>query len=193
MEEKQLNEQESLELITRMIQNTRSKVTRGAGNPLLIWGYSTVIIGLSVWYLLSVTGDYRWNFLWFIMAGIGAITGYKMQKQPKSGVSTYINKIIKYVWWVLGAGCVLLSVAAAFIKLPILFLVLLLVGMGVTITGLIVSCNIVTLGGVLGCIASFVCFLLPPIDGILVFVLMFVVMCVIPGHVLNYQIRKGDV
>ena len=41
MEEKTLNEKESLEIITRMIQETKNKLEVGDGNMLLLWGKST--------------------------------------------------------------------------------------------------------------------------------------------------------
>ena len=47
MENKKLNEKESLELISQMIQNTRTRVEKDGGTPFLIWGYGTVIISLE--------------------------------------------------------------------------------------------------------------------------------------------------
>ena len=38
MENKKLNEKESLELISQMIQNTRTRVEKDGGTPFLIWG-----------------------------------------------------------------------------------------------------------------------------------------------------------
>ena len=42
MEERKLNEKESLELITRMIRNTKHNLEIGDGNIFLFWGYLTV-------------------------------------------------------------------------------------------------------------------------------------------------------
>ena len=56
MDNKKLNEQESLELITQMIQNTKFKMVKNAGTPFLVWGYMTVVTSLLVWYLLKETG-----------------------------------------------------------------------------------------------------------------------------------------
>lgn len=50
MDNKKLNEQESLELITQMIQNTKFKMVKNAGTPFLVWGYMTVVTSLLVWY-----------------------------------------------------------------------------------------------------------------------------------------------
>jgi hypothetical protein len=50
MEERQLNEKESLELIARMIQNTQRKMEKGNGMPFLVWGYTTIVVSLLIWY-----------------------------------------------------------------------------------------------------------------------------------------------
>lgn len=43
MEDKELNEQEVLKLITQMIQNTRRNLDTGSGNMFLLWGYVSAI------------------------------------------------------------------------------------------------------------------------------------------------------
>lgn len=48
MEDKELNEQESLKLITQMIQNTRRNLDTGSGNMFLLWGYVSAIVTLVV-------------------------------------------------------------------------------------------------------------------------------------------------
>ena len=42
MEERKLNEKESLELIAQMIQNTKNRMETNCGMPFLLWGYTTV-------------------------------------------------------------------------------------------------------------------------------------------------------
>ena len=55
MEDKKLNEKESLELITQMIQNTRRNLDTGSGNMFLVWGYVSVLVTLTV---LAGCGDF---------------------------------------------------------------------------------------------------------------------------------------
>lgn len=43
MNDRVLNEKESLELIAQMIQNTKSRMTRNSGAPFLIWGYTGTV------------------------------------------------------------------------------------------------------------------------------------------------------
>lgn len=50
MEDRKLSEKESLELISRMIQETQESKARYEAYPLLIWGYTTIVISLCIWY-----------------------------------------------------------------------------------------------------------------------------------------------
>jgi len=192
MEDRKLNEKESLELITQMIQNTRTKMEKNVGTPFLVWGYATVIVAYVIWYLIERTGNYNWNWLWFMITVVGStqllVSAKKRVKMPK----TYIDKILTYVWRVIGWSCFMVSCLAIIKPLPILFLVLLLLGAGGMITGLITRCNAVTIGGLLGTLSSVGCLWLSGIDQILVFGTTFIFMCIIPGHVLNYKARKGN-
>ena len=44
MEDRKLEAAESLALIGRMIENTRSRMVRNSGRPLLAWGYALSLI-----------------------------------------------------------------------------------------------------------------------------------------------------
>ncbi len=55
MEDRKLSEKESLELIARMIQNTRRNLDAGGGNMFLVWGYVGVLITLVVLVALYIT------------------------------------------------------------------------------------------------------------------------------------------
>ena len=46
MEDRKITEQESLELISQMIQNTRRNLDAGSGNIFLLWGYIGTIATL---------------------------------------------------------------------------------------------------------------------------------------------------
>ena len=75
-------------------------------------------------------------------------------------------------------------------SLPILFVILLMMGMGTTLTGLIINMKLVTVSGVLGIFASLGCLYIDKFDQILLFALAFVFMMVIPGHYLNIMSKR---
>ena len=206
MQDKPLNEKESLEIITRMIQNTQQKLERVSAAPMLIWGYATIVAAITVWIVLALTSDYRSFYLWFLIPVIGTTCMLLRKKQPK-GVSTYVDKVIRYIWIVLGVVGFLLSVATIFKVMwsfNILFVIIIIMGMGTVLTGLVVEYKPMIIGGIIGLIIS-----IPHqfahgydiiISGIkissydlmtITFVLAFVVMYIIPGHILNYRAKKA--
>lgn len=67
MEDKQLNGKESLELISRMIQNSRKNLRIGSGNVFLLWGYLCAVTSLAIYMLLTAVYSPAWNWLWLVM------------------------------------------------------------------------------------------------------------------------------
>lgn len=192
VEKEDLNERESLELITRMIQNTKCRMAENAGMPFLLWGYMTVAVSLLVWFMLKQTGNADWNYLWFLLPLVAFPGTLWSGRKRKKMVRTYVDRIIGYVWTVFGLSAFLLSCVAVFwCDIPILFTILLLMGMGTALTGLIVGMKVVTVGGVLGALLSLGCFFIPGISQMLFFALAFVFMMVIPGHMMNRMASRN--
>lgn len=199
LQEQPLNEKDSLDLIARMIRNAQQKLERGAGAPMLIWGYATILATIAVWVALRFTLDYRYNFLWFLIPVIGLvftyITGNRLGSVHPKGVRTYVDKVVTYIWIVLGGtgfAVSVLSVLSSTWTLPILFIIILIMGMGATLTGMVISFRPMVIGGIVGLLIGGVNYLISGFDAkMLTFVLAFVVMYIIPGHLLNYKAKKA--
>lgn len=191
MEERQLNEKESLELIARMIQNTQRKLEKGNGMPFLVWGYTTIVVSLLVWYFLSTTGDYRIQYLWFLIPVVAGPVMFFLLRKNDKGVKTYIDRVIGYVWIVVGLAGFMLSITAIFFwNLPILFIIILLMGSGTAITGLIIRFLPIAIAGFIGIVLSLACLFIQGTDQMLVFAAVFLVMMVVPGHILYAKGRR---
>lgn len=193
MQDKALNEKESLALIAQMIQNTQKRFEKGTGANMLVWGYATVFATFSVWLALRLTGNPNWNFLWFLIPLIGYPYIVFQSRQPKL-VKTYIDKVIKYIWMVVGITGFFLSAATIFNFMwafPILFVVILMMGMGSMLTGLVTEFKPSVIGSFAGMLIGFVNYLVPDYDiKMLTFALAFICIDVIPGHILNYRAKK---
>ncbi|MFV0391418.1 MAG: hypothetical protein ACK5KP_05995 [Paludibacteraceae bacterium] len=194
MEEKQLNEKESLELISQMIRNSRRRLEKHDGMPFLIWGYITIIVSILVWYLLKSTGNPQWNFLWFAIPVFGTIFMFFLNKKPDTGVKTFLDTVIQYIWIVFGSGGVIVSVITFFCwTTPVLFIIVLMMGMGASLTGLVIKFNPVVIAGFTGVVLSIFIQILPSAYSFFIFALAFFIMMVIPGHILNYKSKKSHV
>lgn len=190
MEDRKLNEKESLDLITSMIRNTQNKMEQNSGRLLLICGYISVVFALGIWYATMTTGDLCWNIAWFlcplIIWPIMLRAGNK-----KKYVSTYIDRILKYVWMLSGVAIIIACVMSIAIKdLHSMFISALLLGLAAGITGLIVQVRIVAITGLIGMFISPVILFLQGGNQLLVFAALFVLLLIIPGHILNYKNKK---
>lgn len=194
-----LNAVDSIELIRRMIDNTRRNVIRRSGVPFLIWGYITAAVSVGVYLGLHLTGSYYWNWLWFAIPLLGwpAMTVF-LNKRPKP-VTTYIDRVIGYIWTTTGivGGLVsILTIIVPFVTteplhIPILFIIILLMGVGTATTGLVAHTPVVTIAGLLSSVVLAPMTLLVRGEGqCLVFAAVFIVMMIIPGHFLNRQSRS---
>lgn len=190
MEDKQLNEKESLELIAQMIRNTQQRLEKSNGLPFLIWGYVSVLASVAVWYFFSTTGNPQWNFLWLAIPIIGYPMMMLALKKEKNLPTTYIDKVISYVWIAFGVAGLVVPISTIFFPLPILFIVVLLMGIGTAITGMIIKFKPIAIAGFAGILLSFLCLIVKGYEVILVFAAIFLVMMVIPGHILYWKGRK---
>ncbi len=198
MENRNLNEQESLELITRMIQNTRRNLIVGSGNLFLIWGYLCSATALVVYGLIGVTHNPVWNWLWFLIPTIGYPVMYWQRKKEVKPMLTYTDKVLAEVWKVTGQFGITISILGClYFQTTILLLPLILIicSMGTCITGCLIgdkwmrnsasftlAIGIVMLSHIIS----------PPELNLQypLFAVCFIVMMVIPGHRLNKEAKR---
>ena len=194
MEDRKLDAAESLALIGRMIENTRSRMVRNAGRPFLAWGYATAATLIAVWAAVSCTGDVRWNYLWFMLPLLGgALIYFTRPKAAEGSVHTYVDRVLDLIWSVIGPATLLISTLAIcfVVRFPVAFTVLLMIGLGTTINNLIIGLA----GGIAGIVLASVSLVVTGNWHAGLFLAAFVLMTIIPGHILNsrYRHSRSDV
>lgn len=212
MEEKKLNSQESLELITRMINQTKRQLHIGEGNLLLIWGYTSAIVALLVGILLYATsGHPAVNWLWFLIWIVGGTATAVISRRDKSRIekmpSTYVDRLTSSLWTTIG----MLFTVATFMVLGfslfagkdawtvMLILAFVMCGFGVTMQGFIIREKSMVAGGVVSllsgifvacCVVSStplgVWWIIP------VFIICFTCAMIVPGHILNAKAKRQN-
>ena len=194
MEEKNISQKESLELISKMIKETRTSIEKGGGNIFLLWGYLSLVASVAVYALLLQTGDYRVQYLWFAMPLIGYPAMYFMlkKKEKEEKVVTFVSKTIAKIWIVIGICALLLSLFMTInpMAFPILFVMALIINAGVALSGLVLEFKPISIAGFLGIFLSFGLLMIPGIEQILVFASFSIIMLIIPGHILNSASNK---
>lgn len=206
MEERKLTEKESLEIITSMIARTRERYI-GDGRIMLMWGYLTVVITAIIWTLIGVTHNPVWNWLWFLLWIIGGTLTPIMDKkmQHEKGFKNYSDTVTSRIWSTVGfSAIVATAICLAFLLVggidawSMMFAIaLVIVPFAEIASGIVVKEKSMIIGGAIGlsaglftmaCIAGHVAlyasWFMP------LFILVWVAMMIIPGHIINYKAKK---
>ena len=139
MEEKRMNEAESLELITSMINDSRARMTKNLGTPFLIWGYTTVAVSICQAVIVACVEDfypYLWG--WFAIPVVGWLLMLLFNKQEKT-VTNYIDRCINALWCAIGVAAFILPFMGVFVFPS----VIMLIGVGTATTAAVVKDKIV--------------------------------------------------
>lgn len=208
MDDKKINEKESIEIITSMIARTKERYMLGDGNIMLMWGYVTLCVSVLIWVLLAVTHNPAVNWLWYLIWLIGGIATPLMAKKHavKKGVKTYTDRIISRLWSVVGysailstIGCLALFFAAGADAWAAMFIfALIIVSFAEIANGIVLNERSFILGGGIGlglgmfitcCIAAHISmvatFVMP------IFIIAFICMMIIPGHIINHKAKHS--
>lgn len=199
MEEKKLNEKESLELITRMIQNTRRNLDTGSGNIFLVWGYVGALVTLAVLAGVYFTKNPGWMWGFWGVPIIGYLLTYLLMRKRQKAAKSYIDKVLMQVWMILGLVCMMIVLMATNterfeIILPLCAVVM---SLGSIITGCIIRYTMFLVFPVLGLVWGMKSLFDALTQGtsyvsLLWFVAIVVFAMIIPGHILNYRARKEN-
>ncbi len=196
--EKQLTTEQSLDIIARMIADTRRNFNDRGGAMFLIWGYTTIVVTLAItaMYYITRSGGVMW--LWCALPLIGGVMTWLHFRRHFPTVQTHLDKAVWSVWVVMGGAAVCCMVASYIASLvggksyiDILFTIGLMMSMGTAITGRLIKFYPVQFGGVIGMGLSFALpAVAPSIWQLPIFAAIFLVAQVIPGHLLNAECKR---
>lgn len=214
MEDRVLNEKESIELITRMITQTKRKFETSDGNILIQWGWLTIAVAAIVMIALIVTEEPAANALWAMMA-LGSFFNRKKHNDDKTrGHTTYTDAISANIWKLAGfaflpatAICVavdlfmpdLADYAVNSIWLLFYITALVVIGIIAAVQGIIIKVGCLVFGGTFSAVAG-ICVVaaalcqipVTPYWGYPLMMLCFILMMVIPGYVMRNMSRKEN-
>ncbi len=76
MDNKNFNADQSIELIQRMIRDTRRNLSSGSSNLFILWGYLLAATAVGIFLLLTFTESRAWQWLWLpALAADGPLRG----------------------------------------------------------------------------------------------------------------------
>lgn len=207
MEERNITEAESIEIITSMISRTKERLVKGCGNILLMWGYVSIAVAALIWVLLVTTKHPAINWLWFLIWLIGGTATPIMAKRKRRemGVMSYTDRLTSNMWSVVGWS----AIASVFLCLGFLLIggkdswsmmlafALIIVPMAEIMQGLIIKEVSLIAGGGIGlliglftvcCISAHVALMATWFMPL--FIIAFAAMMIVPGHILNAKAKR---
>lgn len=167
MNDKKLTPQESLSIITDMIENSQPQpdTTKTTLKISLMWAILSIVTALVILPLLMITRNPSYNYLWLAIPAIGFPANFIMSKcsHVEREPLTRLNQIRNNIWLTVGAIAIILTVICFGFNfcgyrqawLSMLYYAFIVVGFGATAQGILLRENTYIFGGIFSIIAGF--------------------------------------
>jgi hypothetical protein len=209
MDEKKLTPQESMELITSMIQNTKRRVATPDLRISVMWAVLTIVTAIAAWALLSTTHNPLYNFIWFAIPVIGIPTNILMAQNDrnKSMTKSYLDKVSESIWKSVGYIAMGLTIGCFIAQqcgypqawLAMFYYAFIIVGFGAMTSGFLLRENSYVFGGLFSIFSGFaiiVCNIcqIPLYYSWVVplYILCFLLMFIVPAFIISRKIKAQE-
>ena len=208
MDEKRLTEKESLALIAGMIQKTKRRTGLDSGTPLLLWGYTTAVTAVLVHATLILTQSHMSMLLWLLIPLVGwplNLRFVRREKETGGEAKSYTDILTDRLWMtVMFSELIAVAICSGFacfghhcVWILMFIYSLIAVGSASTAQGIIIRENSLVAGGLIGVAGGLfitACKIAHiPLNAswaMPLFVVCFVMMTVIPGHIINSKAKR---
>jgi hypothetical protein len=192
-EEKVMTGEESLKIITDMINRTKVNIRQGIFH-LLLWGWLLVVCSLSD-YLIATLGGYSHSYyVWFlVIPGAFASMIYGFVTGRKAKVHTYADMIYMWTWVGFFIAATVLFIIQAKSMESVAPYILTLAGLPTFISGFIIRFKPLILGGISFWVFALIAYFAGPSLGQLVVPAAMLTGYLIPGYMLKRKIDHGTI
>lgn len=140
VENEEMTADESLALITKTLNNCRRDILQTNAKYFVLWGCLTAVFSLAVYLLWHHTGSPTWNLLWFAMPLVGYPFAVRMGKKDWERSTSEIGIILRNLWFVTGVFAIVIAALGTFIlPLNVTLLIMLQLGIGESISGVVLK------------------------------------------------------
>ena len=185
-EEKPLTPEQSLELISTIIQQTQGNVS-ASSFYFLLWGWVVTLCNIGMYALLKSDYNNYAPMIWLLCIPAWIVTMiYGNRQDRQRQIITHLDKISMWLW--IGVGITILPtwIFGEKINWNVNAVVMMPVGLATFLSGIIIKYKPLLAGGIIFWIAGLVCYFVAPIDQYLVGAVAMILGYLIPG----YGLRK---
>jgi hypothetical protein len=185
--EKMMTGEESLRIITDMINRTKVNIQQGSFN-LLFWGWLILVCSLADYFVMNFTGYNHHYYVWFLtIPGAFVSMGYGFVTGRKAKVHTYADRLYMWVWIGFLFSFVTLFIIHSKQLGTVSQYILTLVGFAIFISGFIIKFKPLIIGGILFWIIAIIVSFAAPSIAPLGISLAVITGYLIPGYMLKYR------
>lgn len=209
MEDRKLSPQESMELITSMIQSTKRRVAPRDLRISIMWAAVTIITAIVAWVLISTTHNPWFNFVWFAIPVIGIPVNILLssKNKEKCTTKTYLDTVSEGVWKSVSYIAIGLTIGCFIAQqcgyphawLAMFYYAFIIVGFGATVSGLLLREKSYSFGGIFSIFSGFaiiICNLcnIPLLYSWVVplYILCFLLMFIVPAFIVTRKIKTQE-
>ncbi|MBS1607847.1 MAG: hypothetical protein JSS70_03520 [Bacteroidetes bacterium] len=190
MEEKQITEKESLQLISKMIYEAKGYYYEN-GVSALVYGFSILICSLLSFFMVEKNIRFPFN-PFYILIPVFFVQGWIQNRQDKKKkAKTFTDETIDYVWIGFFLSCIAsLSALFAGIGYIVISIILILTGFASLLTGLIAKFHYHIVSAVICLVLAAISFFLQNQNSYLLLAITAVMIWIIPGFILRSAFKK---
>ena len=189
MEEKNITEQESLDIIQQMINKSKKQLT-DRSKYFMMWGVAVFACAI-VQYLLLKNLQTSTQRVWLAMPVLAIVQLFmSIQDRKKEKVVSHNTAAIGSVWLALGISFFILAFLSFRISFEIFPFLILFYGIGTFITGRIIHFKPLVWGGIACFILSILITYIDGAEKLLILALSVVVSYIIPGILLKREFKN---
>ena len=185
---KVMSHEESLQLITKMINSSKDNLKNNSVF-FLLWGW--LVLSASIIHFVLIQIPYRYAWLpWPVMMVAGAIAsvviGIRIGKKTK--VITYFDKMLIYLWYGFFVIVLIIVVLGNLGKLnwqEIQGIIMLLYGLGTFVSGGVLKFKPLIIGGILSWILAIAAFFVAYQYVLLLVAVSIIIAYLVPGYMLR--------
>lgn len=187
-----LNPQESLELITSMINQAKGNIGRSSFY-FLLWGWVIALCNFGMYVIFKFTSfPHNAPYIWLLVVPAWIITLIHANKQQKQrGATTHLDEINKWLWITMAISILPVWFFGAKLNWMINAIVMMPIGSATFLSGIIIRFRPLILGGITFWFAGIACYLVTPSEQILIGGLAVMLGYLIPGYMLKNQREKN--
>lgn len=153
--------QESLTIISEMVNRTKQNLARGGSTQMLLWGWTIPLLNFGH-FALDIAGFAAPYVVWILIVPITIVSIFIGIRQGRlAKVRGHLDKVYSNIWLALGGSMFLVVAFMAKLNFHHSPIILLLAACGTFITGQMLRYKPVIYGGIFLFVSTFVAFNVP--------------------------------